>query len=124
MTNIEKLPELVNGNAALVRRGKHFSADVMIEVGDRQHLVRFEQGRIAAVTPIRINLQSWTFSIRAAADVWERFWLPVPPPGYHDLIALLRYGRLRFEGNLQPLMANLIYLKLVLETPRVLEAGR
>jgi hypothetical protein len=124
MTPIEKLPDLVNANAALVRRGRHFSADIMIEVGETQYLVRIAQGRIADVTPIRLNLQSWTFAIRAAADVWARFWQPVPAPGYHDLIALLRYGRLRFEGNLQPLMANLIYLKLVLETPRALEAGR
>ena len=124
MTPIDKLPELVNGNAALVRRGRHFSTEMMIEVGDAQYLVRIEQGRIAAVEPLRINLRPWSFAIRAAAEVWERFWEPVPAPGYHDLIALLRYGRVRMEGNLQPLMANLIYLKLVLETPRRLETRR
>ena len=121
---IERLPELVNGNAALVRRGRYFSDTVMIEVGEAQHLVRFEQGRIAAVEPVRTGLQPWSFAIRAATEVWAQFWLPVPPPGYHDLIALLRYKRLRLEGNLQPLMANLLYFKLVLETPRRLEARR
>jgi hypothetical protein len=121
---IEKLPEWVNGNAALVRRGRYFSETVLIEEGATPWLVRFEAGRIASVTPVRTNLQSWTFAIRAAAEVWQRFWEPVPAPGYHDLIALLRYGRVKFEGNLQPLMANLIYPKLVLETPRAREGAR
>lgn len=121
---IERLPEWVNTDAALVRRGRWFSETFMIEVGQRQHLVRAEQGRIAEVRPIAINLVPWTFAIRAAEDVWRRFWQPVPEPGYHDIIALLRYGRMKFEGNLQPLMANLIYLKLVLETPRGREATR
>lgn len=124
MTHIEKLPELVNKNAALVRRGQHFTADMMVEVGDAQYLVSIEQGRIRSVRPVTINLISWTFALRASAEVWEQFWRPVPSPGYHDLIALLRYGRLRMEGDLQPMMANLIYLKLVMETPRTLEGNR
>ena len=121
---IEKLPDTVNGNAALVRRGQHFSDTVLIEEGDTPYLVRFEAGRVAAVTPVRTNLQSWTFAIRASTETWQRFWEPMPKPGYHDLIALLRYGRLKLEGNLQPLMANLIYFKLVLETLRKREGTR
>jgi hypothetical protein len=42
----------------------------------------------------------------------------VPRPGYHDLFALTRFGRARIEGDLQPLMANLRYIKEVLEVPR------
>jgi hypothetical protein len=122
--SIEQLAERVNSNEALVRRGRYFSETVMIEVGTAQYLVRFESGRIATVARVRTNLQSWTFAIRAAEEVWQRFWEPVPAPGYHDLIALLRYGRLRLEGNLQPLMANLIYLKLVLESLRDRETSR
>ena len=122
--SIEQLAERVNSNEALVRRGRYFSDTVMIEVGATQYLVRFENGRIDSVARVRTNLQPWTFAIRAAEDVWQRFWEPVPAPGYHDLIALLRYGRLKLEGNLQPLMANLIYMKLVLESLRAQEPSR
>lgn len=116
---LERLPELVNGNAALVRRGRHFNADFLVEVGDRPHIVTVTQGRVTAVTEPRLALgRSWVFAVRASAEVWQRFWEPVPPPGYHDLIALLRYGRLHLEGNLQPLMANLLYVKLLLESLR------
>lgn len=118
---IEKLPDLVNGDAALVRRGRWLTTDFMVEVGPEQHLVRVEQGRIAEVRPITVNLVPWRFAVRAEADVWRRFWRPVPEPGYHDVIALMRYGRMRLEGDLQPMMANLLYIKAVLESPRRLE---
>jgi hypothetical protein len=119
---IEKLPELVNSDEALVRRGRWLTADALIEVGARGHLVRFEAGRIAAVRRLTTNLVPWSFAIRAEEEVWRRFWRPVPEPGYHDIIALMRYGRMRLEGNLQPLMAHLLYVKAVLETPRRLSA--
>ena len=36
------------------------------------------------------------------------------------ILALVRRGLMTFEGDLQPLMANLLYIKGVLEAPRVL----
>ena len=38
----------------------------------------------------------------------------MPAPGYHDVIAMGRLGVARLEGDLQPLMANLRYIKEVL----------
>jgi hypothetical protein len=119
-TAIEKLPELVNSNAALVRRGRWFTATWMVELGEQQYRVQTEAGRIATVTAVRTHLQPWVFAVRAGEDVWQRFWHPMPEPGFHDIIALMRYGRMRLEGNLEPLIANLLYLKQVLESPRQL----
>ena len=47
----------------------------------------------------------------------------MPRPGYHDLFALTRFGHARIEGDLHPLMANLRYIKEVLESPRRLARG-
>ena len=119
-TTVEKLPELVNANAALVRRGRWFTATWMLEAGDQQYRISTEAGRIAAMTAVRTHLQPWVFAVRAGEDVWQRFWRPMPEPGFHDIIALMRYGRMRLEGNLEPLIANLLYIKQVLESPRKL----
>ena len=43
---LEKLPELVNEDAALVRRGRHMSNRFLIEIGADQYLVTVEKGRI------------------------------------------------------------------------------
>ena len=61
---------------------------------------------------------SWRFSIRASVETWEAFWQPVPSPGYHDLFAMTKSGDAIIEGDIQPLMANLRYVKEVLETLR------
>jgi hypothetical protein len=77
-----------------------------------------EQGRIASVTLGPALMRPWRFAIRAAEEAWREFWQPVPRAGYHDLFALTRFGRARIEGDLQPLMANLRYIKDVLAAPR------
>jgi hypothetical protein len=119
--SIEQLPELVNSNAALVRRGRWFTATWMAEVGPRQFRIATKAGRIASVSPVRTNLQPWVFAVRAGEDAWQRFWRPMPEPGFHDIMAMMRYGHMRLEGNLEPLIANLFYIKQVLEAPRKLQ---
>lgn len=119
---IERLPDLVNGDAVLVRRGRYFSDTFMLEVGDVQYLVHVREGRIAGVERGPFVMRAWTFALRAPAEVWERFWQPLPDPGFNDIFALLRKGRIRFDGNLQPMMANLFYVKGVIAAPRALAA--
>lgn len=116
---LEHLPELVNGDAALVRRGRYLNTDFLIEVGERQFVVQVRDGRIAAVTSGG-RMPSWSFALRAAQADWEKFWQPVPEPQFSDIFALVRWKKMRIEGNLQPLMANMLYLKDVLASPRKL----
>ena len=117
---IEALPELVNNNAALVRRGRHLTTTFMLEIGDKQYLVSVLNGRILDVTAAKV-MPCWVFALRAPAEAWRKFWAPVPEPGYNDIFALIRRGLMRIEGNLQPLMANLLYIKAVLASIRAPE---
>ena len=115
---IERLFDLVNADEALVRRGRFLTCDFLVEVGDTPYHISVDRGRITSVTQGPALMRPWRFAIRASEDAWREFWQPVPRPGYHDLFALTRFGRARIEGDLQPLMANLRYIKEVLETPR------
>jgi pimeloyl-ACP methyl ester carboxylesterase len=119
---IDRLPQLVNADDALVRRGRFLTTSFLVEVGDVPWLVTIRDGRVERVERGPLLLRSWTFAVRAAADAWQRFWQPVPEPGYHDLFAMTKLGVARIEGDLQPLMANLRYVKEVLEAPRRLSA--
>jgi hypothetical protein len=67
-------------------------------------------------------MADWTFALRAPREAWEKFFLAHPPPGFTDIFALQKHKLLRMEGNLQPLMANLLYFKDVLATLREKEA--
>jgi hypothetical protein len=120
---IKHLQDLVNSNPALVRRGRWTTANMLLEIGERGYVVEIRAGRIEAIRLVEIPTSNWDFAIRGTADAWAEFWKPVPKPRHHDLIALIREGKMRFEGNLDLLMANLLYLKLMLETPRRLEGA-
>ncbi len=119
----ERLAEIVNGDEALVRRGRYFSDTFMVEVGETQYLFEIRRGRIESVETGPFVMRSWTFAIRATEDVWLRFWEKLPQPGYHDIFALLRHGRIALDGELQPLMANLLYVKEVIAAPRKMAAA-
>jgi len=111
---LERLPDLVNGNAALVRRGRHFSTTFLVEVGSHGWLVQVREGRIDSVERGPFRMASWSFALRGTAEGWAKFWQPVPPPYYQDIFGLLRQGELRFEGDLLPLWANMLYVKGVM----------
>jgi hypothetical protein len=120
---LERLAELVNGDENLVRRGRFLDVDFLLGVGDESHYVSVRQGRIAGIESGTKLMRPWRFAVRADAEAWEEFWRPVPRPGFHDLFAMTKAGRATVEGDLQPLMANLRYLKEVLAAPRRLSRG-
>lgn len=115
---LERLAELVNGNEALVRRGRYLTTTFLVETGETAWLVTVIEGRIARVERGPFLMRRWTFAVRAPAEAWRRFWEPVPARDYHDLFAMAKAGQARIEGDLLPLMANLRYVKDVLEAPR------
>lgn len=113
-----ELPTLVNANADVVRRGRFLTCDFELGVGAIVLAVSVENGRIASVVRGPFLLKSWDFAIRMASETWLKFLAPVPEAGWHDVMALTKRGAARIEGNLQPFMANLQYIKDVLAAPR------
>ena len=114
---IERIPDLVNDDPAIVRWGRHKNDTFMVEVGALQYLLTVRAGRVE-VSKGPFVMRPWRFAIRAKAECWEKFWQKVPAPGWHDLFALLRRGDVAFEGDQRLLMAYLLYVKLVLAAPR------
>lgn len=101
----------INADPALRRWARHLSADVLMEVGDRATRMAVRDGVITEVTPGPFTMPSWTVALRAEPAAWATFMAPEPTPGYHDLMALVRRGALRFEGDLRPLMQHLFWFK-------------
>jgi hypothetical protein len=116
------LPSLVAANADLMRRGRFLTCDFEIGIDSLPLSVSVVEGGIKAVARGPFLLKPWVFSVRMPADAWLEFLAPVPKPGWHDIMALSKRGVARIEGNLQPFMANLQYIKDVLAAPRA-DAG-
>jgi hypothetical protein len=112
------LEERVNGNAWLVHRGRYLDTQFLFEAGPDAWLVRIHAGRVESVQAGPFVMPSWTFAFRAEVDTWRKFWEPEPRPGFHDLLAMLKFGTLKIEGDPYPFMSNLLYFKDVLGTLR------
>ena len=114
----ETLPALVNGNASLVRRGRYCTTTFLVEAGETSWLISVHAGRVEKVERGPFLMRAWSFAVRAPVEAWQKFWEPVPAPAFHDIFAMMKGGHARVEGNLQPLMANLRYVKDLLAAPR------
>src|SRR5579872_2075456 len=108
---LEALKERVNGDVALVRRGRFLTTTFLVEVGATAWLVSVFEGRIVSVTRGPFVMPSSSFALRASEPEWARFWSVRPPPGSNDLMALIKRRALKAEGDLHVFMANLRYFK-------------
>ena len=115
---IERIADLVNADEELVRRGRHLSTTFLLEIGEQGYLIKIIEGRIVSVAPGPFVTPNYSFALRAPRDEWEMFWKKIPEPGHNDIFALFKRGKLKIEGDLHPLMANLLYIKDLLASPR------
>lgn len=120
---IEQLPERVNADVPLVRRGRFLATRFLLEVGDTQWLISVQDGRIVSVERGPFVMPSWSFALRASEAEWQTFWGANPPPGHHDLMALIKRRALTAEGDLKIFMAYLRYFKDVLTKLRAQEVA-
>jgi hypothetical protein len=108
---IETLTQHVNGDEALVRRGRFLTTAFLLEVGPTAWLISIFEGRIVSVVRGPFVMPSSSFALRAPEEEWRKFWSKRPPPGSNDLMALIKRRVLKAEGDLQIFMANLRYFK-------------
>ncbi len=118
---LEAIPGLVAADSALLRRGRFAHVDLMLEVGGTPAYLSVRDGHIASCHIGPALMRSWAFAVRGSEETWRRFWLWLPPPGFHDIFALSKSGAFRIDGDMQSLMTHLLYFKGVLAAPRDLD---
>jgi len=115
---LEKLAEHVNADADLLRRGRFVNTTFLVAVDETEFLIRIQDGRVVDIKRGPFITPDYSFALRARGSVWEKFWQPLPPIGFNDIFALIKSKSMRVEGDLHPLMANLLYFKDVIAMPR------
>lgn len=112
-----------NKQPSLQRMGRHLDTVCMLSTEKDDWLLTISNGRVTDIRSGPLVMPGYSFRIVADECDWLEFLQPVPKPGRHDIIALLRRGVLRFEGNLHPLMSHLMYFKRLLATLRDSDAA-
>jgi hypothetical protein len=123
LTAAGAIPALVNGDEALLRRGRYLDVDLMLEIGAVPCYITVRGGRVTSLETGPLLMPSWSFAIRGSENAWRQFWRPLPPPHFHDVFALAKTGEFRIEGDLYPFMSNLLYFKGLIGAPRRLAEG-
>ncbi|MGI4946251.1 MAG: hypothetical protein ACRYHQ_37795 [Janthinobacterium lividum] len=103
--------EAVNADPMMRRWGRLLDADVLLQVGDRTCRLGVRDGAVLSVTPGPLVMPSWTLAFRAQPEAWAAFMQPEPPPGLHDLMALVKRRMLAIEGDLRPFMQHIFWFK-------------
>ena len=119
---VERLPELVDAQPALVRRARAMRFTIVLASGRERFYLPIEGGRIGPVVHGSQILRAAALSFTAEPDAWLAHWRPVPAPDACDLFALVKDERLRIEGDMTLLMRHLQNLKDILAAPRALFA--
>jgi hypothetical protein len=120
---MDGLQAVVNEDASLQHWGRCVSLEFLLGVGNTDYLIRIEEGNVTGVRLRSLPIESGVFTIRAAADVWAEHWRPVPKRDYHDLFSMLSAGLAQLDGDITPLMQNLIYFKELIAAPRTIVEG-
>ena len=120
---MDGLQAVVNDDASLQHWGRCVSLEFLLGVGNTDYLIRIEEGNVTGVRLRSLPIESGVFTIRAAADVWAEHWRPVPKRDYHDLFSMLSAGLAQLDGDITPLMQNLIYFKELIAAPRAIVEG-
>lgn len=135
---IARLPARAAALPGLEHRGRLIDADVMLgadidvpaAVGasaDSEWLLRIRAGSVADVRRGPFVMPRCDVALRASLAEWTAFVQDVPPPGHHDLMALIKRRAMRLDGDAGLVMGNLFYFKALLcllrENPQPLQTA-
>lgn len=100
--------EANNSDAEIQAHGKYFTCSYLLDMADHTVVIQMTSGRVAEVVidpgPLDVPYQ---FAIRASAQTWRNFGVPVPPPMYHGIWAATFQRDMKLEGDVLVLMQNL-----------------
>ncbi len=114
----KSIPQLLARDAALMSRGRLLDVDCLLGPSTQPFHAMIRGGQIVEMTAAPVMMRSWRFAYRATPTALAAYWQAMPPPGWHDLLALTKRGEATLEGDLHPFMAHLQYFKDLLALPR------
>ncbi|WP_211860672.1 hypothetical protein [Neoroseomonas soli] len=109
--NLAALPARVAATPGLARWGRHLTAEVLVEAGERRWILSVRDGALVRAEAAPAIMPRYDLALRFDPAGLEKFLQSPPPPGWHDLMALMRQGALQVEGDVQPFMAHLFWFK-------------
>lgn len=112
-----------NSDPEIQAHGKYFTCSYQLDMTDHHFVVQMSGGRVVdiAIDPGPLDV-AYQFTIRAGAETWRNFGVPVPAPMYHGIWAASFQRDMSLEGDVLVLMQNLRCITRQIELLRVVGA--
>jgi hypothetical protein len=108
--------------AGFFSRTRDANFDMLVQFADLATVVSVRAGQVRLIEQTQAPLLAFDFAVKGSAQAWQAFWLYMPAAGWHDIFALHKRKAFSIEGNLQPFMAHLQFIKDLLASPRERQA--
>lgn len=99
--HVERYRDAINQDPEFQMAARLMSEDIRIKVSDVECIFRIADGELTRIKLENTYLDSWSFSISASEESWDKFLQPVPPPKYTCLFGAMAQGIFRMEGDLE-----------------------
>ncbi|APZ53289.1 hypothetical protein [Salipiger abyssi] len=118
LQEIQAMPAGLAARPHLLRLGRLVSETVLLKVGDIEHYLVFDKGALAEIVPGPSKKIPYRVALVTDREALEKFWQPIPEPGFHDIFGLVKIGRAEILGDILFLVKNLRFFKELLALPR------
>ena len=105
-------------NVQLLRLGRRCHLQICVVVDDLPWYFEIASGRVVAIHEGPFHLRHSDLQLQASRSAWEKFFRPLPPRGFHDLLAMSSYFSVQISGNQDLLRENLAFVKALFAIPR------
>lgn len=112
---MNQLLEKINNDPTLLRRGRFYSAQIKIEFDDDSTLFEVEDGKLIRLAENSAEPPVNGFTLSASKKTWRRFQADNPPPGFHDISAMLDAQHVSLSGDALLMLSNLFYVKRLID---------
>ena len=102
-----KFKNLTDNDDTIQCMGKYYTCSFMYDMTERKVIVEMHDGKVKNINTDPAPLDPYDFALRASAQTWREFAMPVPKPMFHGIWAASFCEDLKLEGNLLVLMQNL-----------------
>lgn len=104
----QSFAKATNEDQEIQAHGKYFTCSYLLDMAEHTFVVQMSRGVVVDVAvdpgPLEVPYQ---FAIRASAETWRGFGVPVPAPMFHGIWAASFQRDMLLEGDVLVLMQNL-----------------
>src|SRR4051812_37881686 len=114
---------LINGDPEFRLVSRDMTLNLCLEVGSERRLINFRDGEIGKIERFIPLADPVDVTIKGPNEFWQLLLSPVPPPGFQNLYAGVRFKKCEVSGNSELYFAYYAAITRIIELMQDHENG-